>query len=138
MNTPRLTHAEVRLIKELVSGKSKSMAGMLATGSNSLASGASQASRMLRKDDVQLALQMAFEKHGITLDSAIAPIGKALKATKVQITGQGDQAFAEVVEDVDLQLKGSDRALKLMGVNQETPSLHFHNHQAEQRQKYDL
>ena len=114
---PTLTIKEVKLIKALVAGKSMGQAGMIATGSSTPASGATQAGRLLKSDDVQQALAIAFEKHGITLDSAVAPIGKALLATKVQITGQGDQAFAEVVEDIDLQLKGSDRALKLMGLN---------------------
>lgn len=116
---PTLTVKEVKLIKALVSGKSIGQAGMIATGSTNPQSGATQAGRMLKSVDVQEALAVAFEKHGITLDAAIEPIGKALKATKVQITGQGDQAFAEVVEDIDLQLKGSDRALKLMNVGQD-------------------
>lgn len=76
-----------------------------------------EASKTLQKPYVKEALDIAFKKHGIDLDSAIAPIGKALKATKVQIHGNGEEAFAEVVEDIDLQLKGSDRALKLMGVS---------------------
>ena len=58
----------------------------------------------------------------------------------MEITGQGDQAFAEVVEDIDLQLKGSDRALKLMniGQNKEGGDVHYHLHQAEMKEKYDL
>lgn len=78
-----------------------------------------EASKTLQKPYVKEALDIAFKKHGIDLDSAIAPIGKALKATKVQIHGNGEEAFAEVVEDIDLQLKGSDRALKLMGIGKD-------------------
>jgi hypothetical protein len=131
---PKLTHAEVRLIKEMVAGKSKSMAGMLATGSNTLASGASQASRMLKKDDVQLALAQAFEKHGITLDTAIAPIGKGLKAVKQ------NEYTGEITEDIGTQLKASDRALKLMGIGQdrETPSIHFHQHTEGKKGDYEF
>lgn len=89
-----------KLVDAIVAGKSISEAGMIATGSNSLSSGAAQASRMLKREDVKQALAEAFEKHGITLDAAVAPIGKALKA-----------------DEIELQLKGSDRALKLMGLN---------------------
>lgn len=117
--SPSLTLKEIKLIKAIVAGNSLGKAGMIATGSSTPQSGATQAGRMLKNDDVQAALVIAFEKHGITMDSAIAPIGKALVATKVQITGQGDQSFAEVVEDVELQLKGSDRALKLMGIGKD-------------------
>lgn len=138
--SPKLTQAEVKLVKLMVAGNSKSRAGMLATGSNTLGSGAAQASRMLKKEDVQIALQEAFDKHGINMDTAIAPIGKALKATKVVIHGNGEEAFAEEVEDIELQLKGADRALKLMniGQNNETSSIHFHNHTGEKKADYDF
>jgi hypothetical protein len=115
----KLSVKEITFIKGLVAGKSQREAGMIATGGTSLGNGAVAANRMLKKGNVQEELAKAFEKHGITMDAAIAPIGKALNAKKLRITGEGDQAMAEVVEDVELQLKGSDRALKLMGVGKD-------------------
>ncbi len=87
---------------------------------------------------MQEALANALREHGITLDAAIAPIGRALTATKVSISGNGESAFAEVVEDIDLQLKGSDRALKLMGIGQQEVTINFISHAQEQRNLYDL
>lgn len=123
LTNPRLTIKEVKLIKALVAGKSNGAAGMIATGSNSLASGATQTGRMLKRDDVQEALAAAFEAHGITLDRAVAPIGRALSN-----------------DSVDLQLKGSDRALKLMGIgqNQEGTTNNFIFVARDQRANYDI
>jgi len=98
-------------------------------------------SKILSKPHVQEALQQALVKHGITLDQAVAPIGKALTATKVVITGKDEDAFAEVVEDIDLQLKGSDRALKLMGISNPeggTVNYNFINVQKQDKDAYDL
>lgn len=52
------------------------------------------ASENLTKPNIKFAIEQSLEKHNITLDSAIAPIADALKADKVSISGQGDQAFA--------------------------------------------
>lgn len=117
------TVKEQKLVNNIAKGMTKTDAYRDAydtQGNNNTVS--VEASRTLNKPHVKEALDIAFRKHGIDLDTAIAPIGKALKATKVQITGQGDQAFAEVVEDIDLQLKGSDRALKLMGIGKDEGS----------------
>jgi phage terminase small subunit len=77
----------------------------------------------LTKPDIKEFIAPLLKKHDITLDTAIAPIGKALKATKVVIHGNKEDAFAEVVDDTELQLKGSDRALKLMGIsNPDSPT----------------
>ena len=89
------------------------------------------ASKVLGKPHVKEALDRALVKHGITLDTAIAPIGKALTAMKQnEFTG-------EITEDIATQLKGSDRALKLMGVQStETPSNQFIQIVKEQTNKY--
>lgn len=118
MSKQKLTVKQAKLVKGRAEGKTILQA---ANDANYLPNAKDEvrrveASKTLQKPYVKEALDIAFKKHGIDLDSAIAPIGKALKATKVQIHGNGEEAFAEVVEDIDLQLKGSDRALKLMGV----------------------
>ena len=111
----QLTVKEAKLVKGVAQGKPKYIAATEAGYSPK--SAGMIASETLRKPNVQEALQKELHKQGITLEQAIATISKTLKATKVQIHGNGEEAFAEVVEDIDLQLKGSDRALKLMGVS---------------------
>lgn len=134
---PKLTVKEQKLIKGVAAGKSQTQAAKDAGYSPKSAH--EIASKTLKKVDVQEALQQALVKHGIDLDSAIAPIGKALTATKILITGKDDQAFAEVVEDVDLQLKGSDRALKLMGVsNPESTTVNINFNQIANKDKAEF
>ena len=107
----RLTVKETKLVKGIVAGKSQTQAAIDA--GYSPRSAHEIASKTLKKVDVKEALDMALRKHGITLDTAIAPIGKALVAKKQnEFTG-------EITEDIQTQLKGSDRALKLMGIGQE-------------------
>lgn len=114
-----LTPKEIKLVKGIAEGKTRRAAAMAAYDVKNVETASAVASEVLAKPNVQEALAAAFEKHGITIDAAIAPIGKALKATKVVIHGNGEEAFAEVVEDVELQLKGSDRVLKIMNIGQQ-------------------
>lgn len=116
-----LTVKETKLVKARAEGKTISDAAKIAEYLPNATDETRrvEASRTLQKPHVQEALQVALEKHGITLDRAIEPISKALVATKVEIKGNDtDGHFAEVVEDLDMQLKGSDRALKLMNIGQ--------------------
>lgn len=136
-----LTIKEKVLIKGVAAGKTKRQSAREAgfTGSDEVVS--VTASKVLSKSNVKEALELALVKHGITLDAAIEPIGKALTATKVVITGNDtDGHFAEVVEDLDMQLKGSDRALKLMGVGKEEGGVNitFINQVREKKDLYDL
>ncbi len=135
-----LTQKEIKLVKGIASGKTRQAAALAAYDASSPETASSIATATLKKVNVQEALAEAFEKNGITIGAAIAPIGKAMKATKVVIHGNGDDAFAEVVEDLELQLKGSDRALKLMGIGQQSGdvTINFINHSQEQRKVYDL
>lgn len=136
-----LSAKEITLIKALVAGKTKSEAGMLATGSTTPQSGATQAVRMLKSVNVQEALAVEFERQGISLSRAVKPIADALDAEKVHIVGNGEQAMADVVPDHAVRLKASQMALRLMGAEQQQEggvSVHFHNHQAEQKQSYGL
>jgi phage terminase small subunit len=99
------------------------------------------ASENLTKPNVRFAIEQSLEKHQITMDAAIAPIAEGLKAEKVSISGQGDQAFAEVTPDHSIRLKASGMALKLMGADKEqiTPaSVHFHQHIEEKKNGYDF
>lgn len=141
-NTPKLTIKEVKLIKALVSGKTMGEAGMLATGSTTPESGAVQAGRMLKRVGVQEKLEEAFKTHGITVDAATKPIADGLKADKVHIVGNGEQAMAEVVPDHSIRLKASSMAFNLMGVgrNQEPQgnTYNFVQVSAGDREAFDL
>jgi len=122
MSTQRkpLTPKEIKLVKGIAEGKTKRQAAMDAYNTKTIETAGVVASEVLRKPNVKDALAEAFERHGITIDAAIAPVGKALTATKVVITGSDkDGHFAEVVDDIDLQLKGHDRVMKLMGIGKE-------------------
>ncbi len=133
-----LSIKEIKLVKGIAEGKKKRHAAKAAGYTGSPETLSVTASKTLKKVNVQEALANALREHGITLDAAIAPIGRALTATKVSISGNGESAFAEVVEDIDLQLKGSDRALKLMGIGQQEVTINFISHAQEQRNLYDL
>jgi phage terminase small subunit len=101
----------------------------------------SMASENLTKPNVRFAIDQSLEKHHITMDAAIRPIADGLKAEKVSISGQGDQAFAEITPDHSIRLKASGMALKLMGADKEqlTPaSVHFHNHIEAKRADYEF
>lgn len=112
--TKPLTVKETKLVKGIAQGKPRRIAARDAGYGTTLESAAAIASKTLTKVNVQEALQRELRKQGITLEQAIAPISKALKAKKV-VQIEGD-FFETEVEDLDMQIKGSDRALKLMGV----------------------
>lgn len=139
MAAKQLTPRQSVFVKAVVEGKSNTEAAMMATGAKTKDVAKTQGHRLSTNVNVQEALAKAFKKHAISLDAAIAPIGKALKATKVVIHGNGEDAFAEVVEDLDMQLKGSDRALKLMGVSSTgDTNITFIDMSNRGRKEYDL
>lgn len=92
-------------------------------------------SKILRRPHVKDAMEKALIKHDITLDNALSPVGKALKATHKVYNKETKEI--EIIDDLDTQLKGSDRAIKLLNIdNNSGQSLHLHLHQA--RDKYGL
>jgi phage terminase small subunit len=66
----------------------------------------------LGKPSIQNAIDKALVKHNITLDRALKPIDNGLNAMKQ------DNISGAISEDLNIQLKASDRALKLLGVTQ--------------------
>jgi len=113
LKNPKLTVKEVRLLKALVEGKTMGEAGMIATGSTTPQSGATQAGRMLKNVDLQQELAKAFERHSITIDAATRPIADGLQATRS--IGFGEDSIE--VADHATRLKASGMAFNLMGVN---------------------
>lgn len=72
------------------------------------------ASTVLKKPNVKSALEKELKKQGITLSRSLAPIAKGLVATKKE--------DGQTVDDIDTQLKASDRALKLLLPKQQLDS----------------
>ena len=73
--------------------------------------------KRLQQSTVKQELAKALQRHNITIDRVLKPIDEALDATKVVITGKGEDAFAEVQPDHTTRMQASDRAVKLMGLD---------------------
>jgi len=125
MNQRQLTNKEAKLIKGIAQGKTKQQAAIDAGYGSSPESAASIGNRTLKKVNVQEALQAELIKQGNDIETIVAPVTKALRAKKIEIHGKGEDAFAEEVEDIELQLKGHDRALRLLGIKNEATTNNF-------------
>lgn len=134
----KLTLKQAKFVTEVAKGKSGTQAALAAYDTTSVDVAKNIASETLRKPNVQEALAIAFEKHGITLDRAVKPIADGLEAEKVHIVGNGEQAMAEVVPDHGIRLKASGMALRLMGADSEPTGNTYNFVQVieEQKDKY--
>lgn len=111
-----LTVKEIKLIKGILAGKTKQAAAMEAYNASTPEAASSIASNTLKKVNVQEALQAELAKQGLTLDKVVAPVVKAMNATiKVRVDGE---TIDTGQDDLEMQLKGHDRAMKILNVNQ--------------------
>lgn len=118
MAKPKVSPKEAKLVQGVIAGKTKRQAAIDAGYTNSTPEAiSSSASQTLKKLNVQDYYAELMAKHEITVERALKPISKALDAKKTVVTGDGDNASYNEVDDLDMQLKGSDRALKLLGVS---------------------
>lgn len=105
---------EAKYIKAIVEGKTKQQAG-LAAGAKSPVAASKYALRMSKKVSVQLQIEKALYKNGITIEAAIAPISDALQANKSTF----DKEIGDFVEsdtpDHNTRLSASKMALELLG-----------------------
>ena len=132
---PKLTPKQSRFVQGVAMGKSGTQAYKDAYNTTNSKVASVEASRLLAKPSIQEVLEPIYAKYEINLESAIAPIGKSLKALKQ------NEYTGEVVEDLKLQLQASDRALKLLGVNGsegQTININFNQIAQEQREKYGI
>lgn len=122
MAKPKLTVKQARIVKAKAEGKTQNSIAKEVYPNATPESGAVLVSRELKKVNVQEALEQAMQRAGITPDLALAPIGEAL-----------------LHDDLEMRLKGSDRALKLM-IPKENPTINinFNQHMTEQKEKYGL
>lgn len=124
LGKPPLTVKQAKLIKGIAQGKPKQVAALEAGYGNNLNSAAAIANETLKNPNVQEALQAELSRQGITLETIVAPVTRALAD-----------------DSIELQLKGHDRAVKLLGLKQGgdgSSDVHYHLHQAQQRDKYGL
>lgn len=121
---PTLSVTDAKIVKGKLAGKtSKQIAKEVYPDADN---GDVSVRKRLQKATIRDAVNAELLKQGITLAQVIAPITKALKATsKVQIgyevIGEGKNAKSVPVyveeDNIPLQLQGSDRAAKLMGLD---------------------
>lgn len=105
--TEKLTVKEKEFVKTLAkNGGNGTKAALKAYDTKKPRRAAAIASKKLKSPKIQTALEKELQKQGITLERALQPISKALVATKNE--------NGSVVDDIEVQLKGSDRALKLL------------------------
>lgn len=114
MAEKKLTIKQTKFVKEYVKNDGNGTKAALAVYDTTDADTARAiSSENLAKPAIRDAVDAALNKHGITMDDAVAPIAKALKAKKVFYVDGVKIVSGD--DDLEMQLKGSDRALKLMG-----------------------
>ena len=112
---PRLSRKQKGFVKDIIAGSTQTKAAQRNYNVKTKQAAQVIGSQNMHNPNILEALQPYLKKHHIDMDTAIAPIGKSLKAKKQIIT---DTEIIETdIDDLDLQLKASDRALKLLGVS---------------------
>lgn len=94
-----LTTKQAKLVKGIADGHKKQKAGQLAGYGTTPGSTSAIVSETLKNPKVQEAIDKAMVKLNITPERALKPIDDALND-----------------DDLEMRLKGSDRALKIMGI----------------------
>ena len=118
---PELTVKETIFIKEFVkNGGNKTRAALKAYNTDDYQMAAVIGYKNLMKPRIRNIVEEELERQGITLELAIKPVAKALVATK--------EVEGETVDDLELQLKGHDRAAKLMGLNERQDANNYNFH----------
>lgn len=100
MSESKLTTKQKVFITEVAKGKSGTQAALVAYDTTSVNTAKNIASENMAKPNVKEALAPILAKYDISLDTAIAPVGDALKD-----------------DDINIRLKGHDRATKLLDLN---------------------
>lgn len=119
-----LTPAQAKLVKGIAEGKTKLQAGTEAGYGNNPNSTSAIVSETLRIPRIQEALQNEMLKQGITLEQVVAPITRALSD-----------------DSIELQLKGHDRAIRILNGQSKdggNTTYNFNNVQVTHKDKYDL
>jgi len=96
---PKLTTKQAKFVKGIADGKTNTDSALEAYDTNSYETAAVIATENLKKPNIQDAIELARVKLNLTPERALKPIDDALND-----------------DDLEMRLKGSDRALKLMNI----------------------
>lgn len=120
---PKLTMKQAKFVKGIAEGKTNTKSALEAYDTNSEKVASVIAAENLGKPSIQEALEYARVKLNITPERVLKPIDDALNS-----------------DDLDMRLKGTDRALKIMGAGQKkdngTTVNNFGNLLMQQKDKY--
>lgn len=97
----QLTVKQAKLVKAIAEGKTKTQAGLEAGYGTNPESARVTAHEALQNPTVQQKLQQELERQGITIEQVVAPVTRALAD-----------------DNIETQLKGHDRAVKILGLKQ--------------------
>lgn len=123
MATKKLTIKEAKLVKAKAEGKTNLQAYReVYSPTASDATADSNTRKILGKEHITNALRTELERQGISIEQVVKPVTRALQD-----------------ESIEVQLKGHDRAMKILGANQsETPTINnFGNLLMQQKAKYE-
>lgn len=108
-----LTIKQKKFVKGVAEGKPAYKAALEAYDTDDPNTANAIAVENLQKPMVKEAIEAEMEKQGITMEKIIAPVAKALNATHIVKASDG-LPLDTGVPDLEMQLKGHDRAVKLM------------------------
>ena len=96
---PKLTMKQAKFVKGIAEGKPPTVSALDAYDTDSYGTAAVIASENINKPNVKEAIDLAMVKLNLTPERALKPIDDALDS-----------------DDLEMRLKGSDRAIRLMGI----------------------
>ena len=135
-----MTRKQTKFVKAIAEGKPAYKAAALAydiKSKDKMNVANAIAVENLQKPTIREAIDALMVKHNLTIDSALIPIKKGLSAKKV-VQIEGDY-FETEVDDLDMQLKASDRVLKLHGAYKDQGTgTNFHLHLNNNSTNYNL
>lgn len=123
MAKDKLTPKQTKFVQGIVEGKSGTKAALDAYDVASPDTARSIASENLTKPSIRQALENAMMKAGITTEIIVAPVAEALNH-----------------EDLEMRLKGHDRAMKIVAPQKEGGgiNINFNQHVTDKREEYGI
>lgn len=114
---PKLTPKQAKFVKGVAQGKPGTIAALEAYDTDNYNTASTIAVENMQKPSVKEAIDKEMEKQGLTLEKIIAPVTKALDST-IKVKTQDGEIIDTGQADLEMQLKGHDRAVKLMSFGQ--------------------
>ena len=111
---------QAKFVRGISQGKSGTQAALDAydiEGKDPARTASVMAVQNLAKPSVKEAIDKEMAKQGLTLEKIIAPVTKALDST-IKVKSQDGEIIDTGQADLEMQLKGHDRAFKLMTFGQ--------------------